>query len=149
MILVETAELMPGSCYVTGRNDGPFIDTGYDIDDRPNVGRVYVAASAVSDMAGMLGGLAAEDAQRLREGIAARDVRIAELEEAVAGLASANESLVKAGYKPVMFDPVDEPRTLEDLDDDSLLEMAVEAELELPSNASREDIISALNWVTR
>ena len=156
MNIVENADLMPGSCYITGANDGPFIDTGYDIDDRPNIGRVYIAASTVSDMAGMLGGLAAADAQRLRDGIAARDARIHELEEAVKGLTSANEALVVAGYAPVKFDPVDdlleklhtaidELPALEDLPDDDLIELVLDAGLELPSNASRDDMIAALH----
>lgn len=147
MMLVESPPLAPGSCYVTGRSEGPFIDTGYDIDDRPVHGRVYIATSFVSDAVGLIGGLGPHDAQRLREAVTHRDARIAELEEAINGLTRANEALVKAGYSPTAFAPVDDlagGQALEDLDDDDLIELAVTAELELPSNSSREDIIAAL-----
>lgn len=143
MMIVERAALAPGSCYVTGRSDGPLIDTGFDIDDRPNYGRVYLAASFISDAIGMLGGLGAADAQRLRDGIAQRDSRIAELEQALEGLTAANEALVKAGYSPKALAPVDD-LSYELLSDDDLIDAAVDAELELPANASRSDIIAAL-----
>lgn len=145
MNIVDVADLLPGACYVTGRSDGPFVDTGYDVDDRPNVGRVYLAASFISDCQALLGGLGPEAAQQLRDGIAARDERIAQLEQAVEGLTAANEALFRGGYQPDPILPVDEtaviepepdPVTaeevlasiraaLEELDDDELLERAL------------------------
>ncbi len=155
MLIVESAELMPGSCYVTGRNDGPFVDTGYDIDDRPNVGRVYIAASAVWDMVAMLGGCSAADAARYRDAIVQRDARIAELEAAVEGLVAANKALSDAGYKAPEFAPLDDllederrseggGAVLEGLSDEDLIQLVLDAGLELPASADRQAMVDAI-----
>lgn len=151
MQVVDFTVLEPGACFITNRNDGPFIDTLLDIDDQPLHGRVYIAVSALSDMAGMVGFLNPEDSQRLKDGIVERDQRIAELEQALEGLTRANEALVVAGYNPTAFAPLEDLVTpgdgLEELGDDDLLQRVVSAELDLPPDATRDDMIVALREV--
>lgn len=166
MMLVETADLLPGACFVTNRSDGPFIDTGYDVDDRPNVGRVYLAASFIEDCQGLVGGLGQEGADLLRAGVRARDQRIFELEQQVAGLTAANEALFAGGYQPTVVEiaPVDgvepyappapPPPTADDfavlasayeaMSDNDLIDACIGRRIEVPGTAERGDLIAAL-----
>lgn len=106
MQITENAPLLPGACYITGRNDGPFLDTGLMIDDLAGIGRVYLAVSFLSDAIDIIGGLGPEGVAHLRAELTAAQERIAQLEAGMEGMVAANQALVKAGY------PVEKPPLL-------------------------------------
>lgn len=148
MQIVDHAPLAPGACYVTGRNDGPFLDTGLMIQDLTDYGQVYLAVSFLSDAIDVVGGLGPEAAEVLR-------ARIRELEEengrqsqAIEGLTAANEALVKAGYSPAATAP--EPVTAgpdpryTGMSDEEVLDEVLRREIDVPPDASREQMIEAL-----
>lgn len=146
MDIVEQALLLPGACYVTGRSEGPFLDTGYMIDDLADVGRVYLSVSFLSDAIGQVGGLGPEAAAVLRDRNAELARENARLASAVEGLVDANEALVKAGYPVAATEPAVEPEPgFESYSDDQLLDAVLaRPDLDLPDDASRAQMIDAL-----
>lgn len=104
MQLVDAPGLPPGSCYLTGASEGPFIDTLVDIDEAPNQGRVYIAVTTIESMAQLIGCAPPVAWQRARVRLAEQAEQIASLEEQVRTLTASNASLLAAGYAPVEHD---------------------------------------------
>lgn len=96
--IVDHPELQPGCCLLTRTSDGPFIDTGIDIEDLDPIGRIYIATSTVSDLAQGLGYAPPVATARMREHLAQLEVQIADHSATIAGLTAANTALLAAGY---------------------------------------------------
>lgn len=149
MQVIEHAMLEPGACYITGRSEGPFVDTGLDIDDLAVHGRVYLAFSTVSDLCDVIGGLGPEGAQILKDRLAELEETVVRQDAAIEGLATANQALVAAGYSPAatapepVADDASDPR-YGGLDDDELLDAVLASGLDVAPDASREQMIEAL-----
>ena len=104
--IVTNPELPPGCCFLSLTSDGPFIDTGKDIEDLADIGRVYLAVSTISDYAQALGFVPPEAARRGLKRIEDLEAVVAELTQLNAGLQAANEALIAGGYQAAL--PVDE-----------------------------------------
>lgn len=92
--VVESAPLPPGACFLTGRPDGPYVDTLVDVDPDTPPGRIYLSRQIVLDMATAFGALGPEPAARLR---AERDelaVRVEMAEAELAGLQSWQQTVL-------------------------------------------------------
>lgn len=98
MLIVDAPPLDPGHCIVTQTSEGPFIDTLIDYDDLPALGRVYIAKDAVMSMAQMFGATPPETAVRREARISDLEARLDQALVDIAGLKTANEALIAAGY---------------------------------------------------
>lgn len=149
MHVIDHAPLEPGACFITQRSEGPFVDTGLDIDDLAVHGRVYLAVSTVSDLCDVIGGLGPEAAQILRDRIAELEETVVRQDKAIEGLTLANQALVDAGYSPAatapepVADDSTDPR-YGGLDDDELLDAVLASGVDVAPDASREQMIEAL-----
>lgn len=76
--VVPTAQLAPGVCFISGDNNGPFIDTGISI---PRRGRVYLSLKAVGPFMRAAGWVPEAE---VHEALAAIDERIDGIESVVA-----------------------------------------------------------------
>lgn len=108
MLITEAPAFPPGSCFITGASDGPFIDTLVDVDDAPNQGRIYLAVSTVESMAQLIGCAPPAAWTRAREQLADQAAKIASLEDQLRALADSNRALLAAGYEQV--EPAAEPK---------------------------------------
>lgn len=96
--IVEVPELEPGCCMLSRTSEGPFIDTGVDIEDLDPLGRIYLAESTISNIAQTLGFAPPVAAQRQRDRITELETQLAEALATVEGLIAANAALTAAGY---------------------------------------------------
>lgn len=97
---VEVPLLPPGCCFLSRTSDGPFIDTGLDVEDLDPIGRIYLAESTISDLAQHLGFAPPAASARARERITELEGQLAEAGTIIDGLTRAHESLTAAGYEP-------------------------------------------------
>lgn len=107
--VVGVAVMPPGACYLTGTSVGPFIDTGYQIDDLADQGRVYLAESTVVDLASALGYAPPVSWQRAQDEMRTLRAALSEAQELVHVLRATNESLVNAGFTPTDLPPARDP----------------------------------------
>lgn len=96
--VVEHPELLPGCDYLTQTASGPFVDTGLDIDDLANTGRVYLSFDTIYDLAQLLGCTPPEASKRGAAELERLAARCADLDRLVEGLRVANAALTAAGY---------------------------------------------------
>jgi hypothetical protein len=87
MIRVESAAIAPGRCAVTGKSDGPFVDTLIDLDDLPGYGRIYLGFDYVRTIAMDLCDMRPRaEIEAAEDKLALAEARIAELEGINGGL---------------------------------------------------------------
>ena len=96
--VVDHPEFLPGCCFLSRTSEGPFIDTGIDVEDLNPIGRVYLAESTVSNFAQELGYAPPEAWKRAKVLITDLTDALAEAQSVVAGLTAANDALTAAGY---------------------------------------------------
>ncbi|MGE4426047.1 MAG: hypothetical protein AB7G37_06325 [Solirubrobacteraceae bacterium] len=97
MFVVDSAQMLPGACYLTGNDRGPFIDTNRDVDGLA-FGRVYLSQGVVEDMGALFGMAPAAAVERLTAEMAAMAARAFELEQERDAYKAAVEALRRAGY---------------------------------------------------
>jgi hypothetical protein len=102
--VVDHPEFLPGCCFLSRTSEGPFIDTGIDVEDLNPIGRVYLAESTVSNFAQELGYAPPEAWKRAKALIADLSDALAEAQSVVAGLTAANDALTAAGYTAPVVD---------------------------------------------
>jgi hypothetical protein len=98
--IVDHPELPPGCCFLSRTSDGPFVDTGLDVDDLDPIGRIYLAESTIADLAQHLGFAPPVASARARDRIDELEKLLDEAESAVKALTDVNASLTAAGYVP-------------------------------------------------
>lgn len=96
--LVDQAVMPPGACFLTGTNVGPFLDTGYQVDDLVDQGRIYLAESTVSELAQQLGYAPPNAWRREQEELAVLRAALAERDELIGKLRGTLDSLLNAGF---------------------------------------------------
>ena len=75
--IVEKAEMVPGRCAVSGSPDGPFFDSGVDIQ---RYGRVYVSCAATRAMGTDLGMADAGNIVTLTQRVVELEAEVVELD---------------------------------------------------------------------
>jgi hypothetical protein len=98
--IVDRPELPPGCCFLSRTSDGPFVDTGLDVEDLDPIGRIYLAESTISDLAQYLGFAPPVASARARDRIAELERLLGDADSLIDALTKANESLTAAGYTP-------------------------------------------------
>lgn len=112
MQVIGTPYLPPGACWFTANSIGPFIDTGIDCTYESPLGRVYVQADVVGEMAALLGWEPARVTKILREYNTELIERVGRLENLVGELTTALQAAQRAVTVATEIQPLEIPASI-------------------------------------